>query len=507
MVRSCGLALLFVLLVLSCARAQAPVPPEADVKAATKLVSDVYKKDYEAAKSPSQKQTLALKLLEDADKTLDDKTSAYAMYQVAQKIAVGLGDVETALRVGERIAARYDVDAAAQRRQLLESLAESVRTPLEASSLTRYLGNLLPLLVKQNKFQEVGPLLELTTDVAKKSKDADLQKYWAWKGQRLKAQATAWSVAKAALDKLEASPTDAEASGTAGEYRAFWEEDWKAAIPLLALSTQQPWQALAERELQGASTEADKLALADAWYDAANKATSSPVKEAALRHAGQQYDRLVSSLSALPKRRVEGRLSEIRDVASPLPKDVWVEVLDLVDTSKHLIEGDWKREGLNIVYRDPNHCKQFFVPVLAEGAYELRVRATRMSGDDGLSVSLSRSVNSCGFGLNVYHGKHSGLQLLDKQGTPDNSARVAPAPMMDGQPFQLLLQVEPKDDKATIAALYNNRPYVRWTGERSRLSCDQDSHRERIVLHTCHTTFAVHSVQFKRKSGAAWLIE
>jgi hypothetical protein len=180
---TCSLAALCLLLSGAGAQAQSPVPAEADVQAATKLVSDVYKKDYDAAKTPTQKQALAVKLLEDADKTLDDKTSAYAMYQVAQKIAVGIGDVETALRIGERVAARYVVDAPARERQVLEGLADSVKTPADANNLTRYLGLRLAPLVKQNKLDDVTPLLELTVGVAKKSNDSDLQKYWSWKEQ------------------------------------------------------------------------------------------------------------------------------------------------------------------------------------------------------------------------------------------------------------------------------------------------------------------------------------
>ncbi len=507
MLRSIGLSLLFTLLTLSWACAQSPVPSEADVKAATKLVSDVYKKDYDAARLPMQKQALAVKLLEDADKTLNDKTSAYAMYQVAQKIAVGIGDVETSLRIGEHIAARFEVDAATRQQELLKNLADAVKTPLDAANLSRYLGKLLEPLVKSNQFQDVGPLLELILDTAKKSKDSDLQKYWSWKEQQLVAQAKAWNAAQAALAKLESEPTDAQANGTAGEYRAFWEENWKLAIPFLALSNQQPWQALAERELKGAATEADKLALADAWYDVGMKATSSPAKEAALRHAGDHYERLLSSLAALPKRRVEVSLSEIRDVASPLPKDVWVEVLDLVDIKKHVIEGDWKREGLNIVYRDPNHCKQFFVPVLAEGAYELRIRATRMSGPEVMHVALSRSANSAGFGLNTYGGKHSGIDRVDGREIPDNKSRVPPVLLPDNQPFQLVLQVEPKGDQVAVVALLGNRAYMRWSGNLNQLSCGKETQRDRLVLQTCHSTIAIHSVQFKRKSGAAWLIE
>jgi hypothetical protein len=476
------------------------------VQAATKVVSEVYKKEYDAAKSPAQKRTLALNLLADADKTINDANGAYAMYQVAQKIAIGLGDVDISVHVGARIAARFEVDAPAEQRKLFEALLETAKTPLDQANLTRYIGLALPPLVKQTRFEEVAALVQLAVEAAKASKDVDLQKYWAWKEQQLTAQAKAWSAAQAALAKLETDPADAEANACIGEYRACWEEDWKAAIPLLALSDAQPWQGLAERELRGTTTEADKLALADSWYDFGSQAMS-PVKEAVLRHAGVQYERMLSSLSPLPKRKTEARISEIRDVASPLPKDVWVEVLELVNLHRHTLLGELKREGLALVCRDPNDCKKFRLPLIAEGAYELRIRAVRLGGSEAIHVPLSRSANGCLFGLNCHDGKHSGLQNLDGRNIPNNSSRVAPAPLVENQPYLLTLQVEPKDDKVTIAALVNNRPYFRWAGDRKRLTHDHVDHREHFVIGICSGSGAIYSVQFKRKSGGAWFTD
>src|SRR5688572_5851334 len=197
------LAMLAVLFAAPAALAKPAVPPEAEVKAATVLIAEVYKKDYDAAKTPPQKQALAAKMLVDADKTTDDLTSAYALYQVAQKIAAGIGDVETAMQISERVASRFEVDQAEMERKLYVTLAPAVKTPLDHFNLTRYIGRTLPALVKERQFDDVAALLDLALDAARKSKDAELQKYWAWKGAQLKAQASAWTKADAALATLK----------------------------------------------------------------------------------------------------------------------------------------------------------------------------------------------------------------------------------------------------------------------------------------------------------------
>lgn len=502
-----GCGMLFVLSTpLMAQQARKPVPADADVQAATKLVAEVYKKDYDGAKTPTEKQALARKMLGDAARTTDDLTSAYALCQVARKIAVGIGDVETAMQATQQLGDRFDIDRGELQSEVFQEVAPLAKLPADQLALARYIGRALPALIKAENFETAQALAAQAVAAAKKSKDADAVKTWAWRQERLVAQAKAFAETQPAQATLKTSPADAAANGTAGTYACFWKEDWQRGLPLLALSGEQPWQTLAERELKGTPTQADQLALADAWYDAAVTA-QSPAKEAALRRVALQYQRLIGQQTPLVKRRLEARLAEIGDLASPFPKDLWIDVLELVDVDKHALAQQWTREGLAVSRREPKYTKSIAVPVIAEGSYELRIVAERLEGPEVLFVGLSKACNGAGFALNCYQGRHSGLHLLNGKAAKENGTRTAPATIPAGKPYALTLEVQRSDDKAGIQARLDNRPYFQWVGAAEGLGAANARREDRITLSVTHSSIVIYSVQFKRKSGAAWLAE
>lgn len=67
---------------------------------------------------------------------------------------------------------------------------------------------------------------------------------------------------------LAANPNDAAASLTVGKYLAFAKNEWPAALPRLAKGSDPVLRSLAERELAGPKTGAEKVELGDAWADA-----------------------------------------------------------------------------------------------------------------------------------------------------------------------------------------------------------------------------------------------
>ena len=122
---------------------------------------------------------------------------------------------------------------------------------------------------------------------------------------------------------------------------------------MLALASDQDWQKVAERELRMAKTDpAEQIALADAWYELAQKQPGQ-AKAALLLHASKLYRAGVESLTALPKRRVENRIHEIDAIANPLPLNEWVELLDGIEVSPRHVAGKWERQGLNFTSNSP----------------------------------------------------------------------------------------------------------------------------------------------------------
>ena len=488
--------------------ARIPVPGEQALADSTKLIADVYKTDYAQATTPALKQKLAKKLLDDAQVTKDDPVARYALLQVAKKIAIGIGDVETAMLVIEATAKSFAIDDVAQRRQLLEELAGQAKSSDDNYALTRYVARELVPLVKESKLPAAQALTEFGLATAKKAKDPDLLKQWSRRLESLKQQQQAWAKAEPALIVLNTKPGDAAANSEVGKYACYFQDDWQRGLPMLALGGDKELAALAEKELRGASATAEQLALADGWYDL-SLARAEAEKLALQRHAAKLYRRLLPALQALALRRVEKRLEEIAAATSPFVKDEWVEVLDYVQLPKHLVENQWQAEGLSIVTRQAEHCKAFRIPVEINGNYELRIKATKLSGKEGITLSLSHPVNNCQFLLCCYGGELSGINNVNgvELNSDRNSSRVATKALADGRTFQYAIQVETRGDQAQISSTLENVRLTRWAGPISALSPYTAEWKGSLYIRHCGQGLAVHSVQLKLKSGAAWLAE
>src|SRR5947207_9843388 len=104
------LAGLFPLIAAEPARRLAAPDEEAE-KAATALISDLYKANYAVAKSPEQKIALAKKLLADAAGTADNMPAKYVLYRISRDIATQQGEVSLAFESIDQMAGVFDVDA------------------------------------------------------------------------------------------------------------------------------------------------------------------------------------------------------------------------------------------------------------------------------------------------------------------------------------------------------------------------------------------------------------
>lgn len=481
-------------------------PSAAALEQAKRLVAEAYAKDYQAAKAPAQKHALAQKMLDDAAQPTSDRAGLFALLDTARKISVGIGDIEQAMTAVEATSSAFQVDAAQMKQDVLRSVAPLVKTPADHAALTRYIGRELPKIVALDRYESATDLMTLALASAKKANDADLVKQWTRRQTKLAALAEAYAPAQAALATLETAPIDAAANTLAGKYTCFAKEDWANGLTMLALGDDPVLQPLAARALRDDLSATEQLQLADDWFDYAQD-KSPLVKEAIWRHVGMTYQRQLAGLPTLAKRRVGGRLAEIAAATSPLVKDEWVEILDYVDLERHMVENLWERKGLAIIAPQPDQCKAFKIPVIVDGSYELRVKAVRTSGTDTMRITLSNTANDVEFWLNSGARNISGLHRIDGQDLRNNPSRTKPYPLFVGRPFVLALAVDRRDDAIAIGATVDGQRYFQWQGDARTLDSSNEQRRQGIYVATCTSTLAVFSVQFKLKSGHAWVTE
>lgn len=245
-------ALFFVTLALGIcgvlhAEDKAPVPDAAKLKDAEKTIRDLFKEDYAKTK-PEDKAVLARKLSQQADETQDDPAAKYVAWREASMLAAQGGDVDTMLAVLDKMAAAFAVDVAPMKRTALTTIASGTRDP----ELSRAIGGMRRLLD---------------------------------------------------------TPDDPAANLLAGKYLCFTKSDWEKGLPLLAKGADTGLRALAVRELLQPDEGTAQMAMADSWWDMAEKETAKQQKGAMQGRAKLWYEKALPSLTGLTKTKVEKRIS------------------------------------------------------------------------------------------------------------------------------------------------------------------------------------------------------
>ena len=99
-----------------------PVPTGAELDAALQLVREVFSVQYAEAKTDSQKQSLAKKMVSTAGDTPEPK-NRYALLHVARQIATQAGDGLTAFNAIDEMDRMFAVDALQLKGNVLHALS------------------------------------------------------------------------------------------------------------------------------------------------------------------------------------------------------------------------------------------------------------------------------------------------------------------------------------------------------------------------------------------------
>jgi hypothetical protein len=301
-----------------------PEPAPAAVQESLKLIADVYKTDYAAAKTPQQKVDLAKKLLQDAAATRNDPEGQFALYRAARNMAAQEGDITTAYDAIDQAAKRFQIDAAEQKVTAAESCLKAARTNAARISLLPFLSRLLDEAIERDNFVVAKKTIALANDAANQAKEFKTARIFTQRKAAIEADELEYAKVTAALTTLEKSPTDAAANGVVGAWYCLKKDDWKRGLNYLALSSDKSLSKLAQLELQPPQNPDDQFNLAEAWWTAAqSQDTEKQSLEGRSRH---WYYKMYPTLSGLTQAKVRQRLTEsfVWELDSPLHQEGFV---------------------------------------------------------------------------------------------------------------------------------------------------------------------------------------
>jgi hypothetical protein len=302
--------------------ARQPAPPDADQKAAEKIIRDLFRQPY-ASKDPAAHRTVAKQLLDQSSDPKNDAATRFVLLREARDQAAIGGDVAVGLKAVDDAAAAFEVDAGALKLALLEKISRTLADPAEARSFGDACLAAAAERVQADDYDRAIKVLAVADGAARVSKDAGL-------AATVKARITEAAALKAEYAKLKPAekmlqehPTDTAASGQVGKFRCFLKRDWEKGLPLLAAGPEGQAKTLATSELAKPEGAADLAALGTGWNALAAEQPPA-ARPAIVEHAAQCWGRAWPSADEGLRKMLRERLKvaltkSTGKAASPLP--------------------------------------------------------------------------------------------------------------------------------------------------------------------------------------------
>jgi hypothetical protein len=288
-------------------------PKAAEQAAAMKQVKELYRDDIAMAKTPQQRKTLALKLLDQARREEGGAgAGTFALLSLGRDMAVQTGDVAAAIQAVDAMAERFEVNGVELKADALSELAKKARDSSDQLRIAREAVGLMEDATEAGDFTRAAHLGKLAVAEGGKAHDRDIVVDARGRLKKVQTFVRLNKEFETARTTLADQPDDQAANTTAAEYYCLLWNDWEKGLPHLAKGRDATLKALAKQELEESPTDAEKrVKLADAWWDLAQKADSK-WKSKMLLHAGWWYAKAQTALPAgMTKLKVEKRLDEI----------------------------------------------------------------------------------------------------------------------------------------------------------------------------------------------------
>ncbi|HZE96912.1 MAG TPA: NPCBM/NEW2 domain-containing protein [Planctomycetota bacterium] len=289
---------------------RAPVPETAKQKDAEKVIKDLYKDQY-SRKTPTDRKALARLLLTQGLKSNDDMVSQWVLFREAQDIAVQGGDAKSATDAIDAAARSFDIDALPMKVQALNAIGKSVKAPEEMSALAAALILLVDDLVRVDLYDAADKAATSAVAFARKGNDQALATRVGVRAKDISEAKTQYQGLKKFLEILAKNPDDGPANAEMGRYLCLVKGSWDLGLRFLVKGADETLKSLSEKEIALPTSSAERMAIADGWFDLGEKEKNLLRKMQLLHHAQGIYESALPDATAILKARMEKRIDAI----------------------------------------------------------------------------------------------------------------------------------------------------------------------------------------------------
>ncbi len=283
---------------------------------------------FELAKSRTREEKTALaKEMESVGRQISAREKPEERWTVLRQVvetAAEAGDAKLVSETLNLLAADFEFDLPAVQETYLMRMAETATEPDSFNAAVGYLKQHVAARQEQNDHERAVNMLTSLSRAAQRPHGRDVRKELGDLRTAALARQETWQTVRTARGALATNADDPAANLVVGRWLFFERNDLAAALPHLAKSNEAKLAAAATLELAGAEDAAAQVALADAWYEAAQGESVNNEKASLLHQAGRWYERAKPDItSQLTKIKVDKRLAEIGPIplgsASPNP--------------------------------------------------------------------------------------------------------------------------------------------------------------------------------------------
>jgi hypothetical protein len=269
-------------------------------------VAEIYRQEYEQAKTSDQRQALAARMFNDARTTENDPAGRYALLLVARDVAVNCGDVELALSIIDQVASEYAIPRHQWVDEAIAKIGTSARPPKDAEGMLYNLFGIATEALLRDEIPSAQRIGKWTIPWVRKLNNRILAKELEDRLADLEKLERLHAAVRPSFDILRQDPGDPEANLAVGLYRCYTQERWYEGVAHLALGNDPELAALAAVEIADPVDAAELVRLADGWWELGEQRAAD--QRMLRRHAIDLYLQVLPRLDGLTRKRVEVRL-------------------------------------------------------------------------------------------------------------------------------------------------------------------------------------------------------
>ena len=293
-----------------------PLPDNAAREKALATVREVFKGDFEKAKSVAEQSALSQKLSKVASESKDDAVSRLVLWELVAETAAKAGETKTAFAALEAISTDFEIDELALKARTFVKIVPYITS----KNLREAIDSVTPAIVaavRRDRYDVAKSFTDQAKTLVEQFGDGTIKREV--ESQRLEVERLekAFADVPAAIKSLSANTADARANGIVGKFQ-IEKANWDAAIQHIALCGEKEFAEIAILEMRKPTQLEDQLAVADGWWKLADK-INGPLSIQMKLHAAEMYKPLFAKTTGLAQKLLEARLAEAAKIpVSPL---------------------------------------------------------------------------------------------------------------------------------------------------------------------------------------------